>query len=263
LHFGRAKRSAAAGMGAGEKRMGHTGKRGTTVLCLAALLSVGVAGALNASPQINRPGKSHRPASPLRFEASKSPSDSPFKYSAQALSYSLFLSSDEADVVLHGEQAPSGEVSRGKRIVVRAYAALLRMRFVDSNPPTSIAPVGREKQPARYYAAVAYRGIYPGTDVIVGGDEQRMRFQLNLSPGSDADHIVLEIAGATSIRLNSAGDAILYTGARSLVLPRPMVQFGGGANSRSVLGAYRIESGNRLRFIVGASGPENNQTTTD
>lgn len=248
------------GQGDGEIPMGRRSKRGLVVLCLAAFGTAGVACTVNASGQIKHHTKSHVPASPVHFEASKSASDSPVKYSARAASYSLFLSDDEADVVLHGEKAPSGDVGRGKLIVVRAYASVLRMRFVDSNPPTSIAPIGRAKQ-SNSYTAVAYRGIYPGTDVIVRGDQQRIGFQLSLTPGSNFDNIVLEIAGATSIELDRNGDAILRTGTESLVLQKPMLQFG-AANSR-VPGAYRIESGNRLRFIGGGLALENNQAITD
>jgi hypothetical protein len=234
-------------------------KRGTIVLSLAAVASLGIAGALNASARDSQQIKSHA----LHFEPSKTLPGSPIKYSARAASYSLFLSDDEADVVLHGESTPSGEVTRGKLIVVHAYANLLRMRFVDSNLPTSIGPLRRENH-SHSCTAVAYRGIYPGTDAVVRGDERRIGFQLNLGPGAaDSDHIVLEIAGATSIQLNSAGDAIVYSGRESLTLQRPVVKIDVGANAKSIPGAYRIESGNRLRFIIEASTSENNQTITD
>lgn len=240
--------------------MGRGSKWRMIVLCLAAVPSSGIPGALNASAQVSPRVQSGKSRWPLRFEASKSPSDDPVKYTARASSYSLFLSNDEADVVLHGEQAPPSEVTRGKLIVVRAYASLLRMRFVDSNPPTSIVPIDRVKQPGSYYAAVAYRGLYAGTDVIVRGDQQRIAFQLNLSPGSDSGHIVLEIAGATFIELDSAGDAIVHTGNESLILKRPVVKT--GTNS-PFAGAYRIEHGNRLRFVVNSAAFENNQVSVD
>lgn len=241
--------------------MGNLVKRGTIVLCLTAFLSVALTDALSSSAQIKQRAKPHA-SSPVRFEASTARSDSPVKYSARSACYSLFLSDGEADVVLNGENAPSGEVTRGKLIVVHAYVNLLRMRFVDSNPPTGVVPVGRETYSGASYTAIAYLGIYSGTDIIVHGDQKRIGFQLNLSPGSDSDHIVLEIAGATSIELDQNGDAIVHAGSESLALQRPTVRFGDGANS-PVTGAYRIERGNRLRFVVGTSSLENSQTATD
>lgn len=238
-------------------------KRGTIVLSLVAFASLGIAGALNASAQANQRTISRASASPLRFAPSKNLSDSPIKYSARAAAYSLFLSNDEADVVLHDQSPPLGEVTRGKLIVVQAYANLLRMRFVDSNPPTSVGPLNREDRLHAYCTAVAYRGIYSGTDVIVRGDQRRIEFQVNLGPGADSDHIVLEIAGATSIQLDSDGDAIVHSGRESLTLQRPVLKLGAGANFKSIRSAYRIESGNRLRFIIDAPSSENNQIITD
>jgi hypothetical protein len=236
-------------------------KRGTIVLSLVAFASLGVAGALSASAQESQRTTSRASASPLYFHASKNLSDSPIKYSARSTAYSLLLSNDEADVVLHGESTPSSEVTRGKLIVVQAYANLLRMHFVDSNLPTSVGPLERENGLRDYSTAIAYRGVYPGADIIIRGDQRRIRFQVNLGPGTDSDHIVLEIAGATSIQLDGDGDAIVYAGRESLTLQRPMVKL--GVNSKSIPGAYRIESGNRLRFIIDAPASENNQTITD
>jgi hypothetical protein len=228
-----------------------------------AFASLGIAGALNASAQASQRTTSRASASPLHFQASKDLFDSPIKYSARAAAYSLLLSNDEADVVLHGESTPSSEVTRGKLIVVRAYANLLRMRFVDSNLPTSVGPLSRGNRLHTHCTAIAYRGIYPGTDIIIRGDQRRIEFQVNLGPGTDSDRIVLEIAGATSIQLDRDGDAIVYTDHESLTLQRPTVRLGVGTNSKSIPGAYRIDSRNRLRFIIDSPASENNQTITD
>lgn len=213
---------------------------------------IGTFSAPRASAQVVQQVSSRALASPLHFEASKNLSGSPIKYSARAASYSLFLSSDEADVVLHGEETPSGEVTRGKPIVVQAYANLLRMRFVDSNLPASIGPPNAQKrlQAHPYYTAVAYRGIYPGTDVVFRGDQQQIGFQLNLCPGADADHIVLELAGATGISLDMDGNAIVRVGRTSLILQKPSVMISSKSAGQWFAGAYRIETRNRLRFIV-------------
>ncbi|MGB6484727.1 MAG: hypothetical protein WBE86_14670 [Candidatus Acidiferrales bacterium] len=213
---------------------------------------IGTFSAPHASAQVVQQVSSRALASPLHFEASKNVSGSPIKYSARAVSYSLFLSSDEADVVLHGEGMPSGEVTRGKPIVVQAYANLLRMRFVDSNLPASIGPPDAQKrlQTHPYYTAVAYRGIYPGTDVVFRGDQQQIGFQLNLCPGADSDHIVLELAGATGISLDTDGNAIVRVGRASLILQKPSVTISSKSARQWLAGAYRIETRNRLRFIV-------------
>lgn len=231
-------------------------ERGVRVSCLAAFLILAAAGAPGTWAQIAASAGALRPASPLWFESGEG--RSPIEYSARSASYSLFLSRDEADVVLHGGQAPSAEVGRGKLVVVRAYARLLRMRFVDGNPPTAIAGIG--KGPGRSYSGVNYRGIYAGTDLLIAADTQGMRFRLNLDPGADCAHIALEIAGATSIELERDGRAVVHAGRRSLLLARPILRFRG---SRPVRGAYQIEPGNRLRFIVSRPALETGRALAD
>lgn len=188
----------------------------------------------------------------------------PVQYSAHTPSFDVFVSRQEADVVLHDEIAPTRELARGKITVVNAYASVLRLRFVNASLPTSVAPLApvRRSHSARHsYAAVAYRGIYAGTDVILRGSQRRISFQVTLSPGADANHVVLQLAGATSIELNGRGDAVIHAGRQSLVLQRPVVSVRG--SHASFLGAYEIERGNRLRFIVPELTPRNRTSFTD
>jgi hypothetical protein len=221
-----------------------------------------IVGASTTPAQSSQGTASLLPASTLHFQANDDSSTSPIKYSARGAAYTLFISNDEADVVLDGESTPSGELNRGKLIVVQAYATLLRMRFIDSNPPTSIGPVGTREQSRPYYTAVAYRGIYPGTDVIVRGDEHGVAFQLDLSPGAAFEPIALQLAGATAISLDAQGNAIVRMGHASLTLQRPSIVISSNGVPQRLAGAYRIESGNRLRFVTGASAA-NARVVTD
>lgn len=200
--------------------------------------------------------------SPVDFEASNIP-DSPVKYSARTPFYSLFISNEETDVVLHGEQMPTNEISRGKLLVVKAYASLVRMRFVGSNLPTAVSPLDARDRSHPRFTAVAYRGIYPGTDLLLRAQRRRIAFQVNLSAGSDPEDIVLELTGTTEMKLDNTGNAIVSVGRASFVLQRPVVRSKGNASQQLVLGAYRIEHGNRLRFILPGVRPANSQTMGD
>lgn len=193
---------------------------------------------------------------PLRFQASHGQTDGQIKYVARSRGYSIFLARDEADIVLHHEADPAGPVARGKVIIVRAYANVLRLRFADSNLPTEIVPLAlhsaiRGASPSAY-TAVAYRDIYPGTDVIFHGDQQRRRIglDLNLSPGADPGGVVLEFDGATGIILDAQGNAVVRVGDASLLLERPVVFENRNGRHRPVPAAYQIEPNNRLRFLV-------------
>lgn len=202
-----------------------------------------------------QPGPSPNSAglAPLLFERNNVPG-SPVRYLGRAARYTLFLCDDEADIVLQQEKTPSQKLHRGGLIVVEAHASLLRMRFVGADPPTSIIPVDRIGRSRAPFAAVAYRGLYPGTDVILRGDQQRVQLQVNLGPGaSSAENIVVELAGATSLSLDANGDAIVRTGRASLLLQKPVFFFGRNQTKESVPAGFRIENGNRLRLVLGAS----------
>lgn len=233
--------------------MGATFRQlGLAVMCLAAFTGLCIFSLSVSSAQVSERTAFPLRESPLRFEKSKNSSDGAVEFSARGKSYSLFILRDEADVVLHEEAAPSGDVSRGKPIVVQAYANLLRMHFVDSDLPTSIGPLDTMDRQHAAPTAVAYRGIYPGTDVVLRGDQQGIGFQLNLSPGADFNDIVLEITGATGLALDAEGNAIVRVGRASLILQKPFVRNGSAEKPQWLTGAYRVENSNHLRFIVGA-----------
>lgn len=96
-----------------------------------------------SAPANTRHAKSVRSSdAQINFESITGDDASLIRYVARAGSYDLYISREEADVVLHGGLQQSGEVERGKVIVVHAYANVLRMRFVHANPPTSVEPAG-------------------------------------------------------------------------------------------------------------------------
>jgi len=199
---------------------------------------------------------------PVDFEANNNP-NSPVKYSARTALYSLFISNEEADLVLHGEATPSNKLRRGKLIVVKAYASLVRMRFVDSNLPTGITPLDARDRSRLPYTSIAYRGIYPGTDVLLRAQQRRIAFQVNLSPGAGTENIVLELAGASRVKLDNVGNAIVNVGRASFVLQKPVVGTRADINQKLVSGSYEIEHGNRLRFIVPRDSSPASQTVGD
>lgn len=203
---------------------------------------------------------------PLHFEANRGQTDGQVKYLARATGYNIFLAENEADIVLHHEAKPSETVARGKMIVVQAYANVLRLRFANSNPPTKIVPLlyrrDRGNSAIAECTAVAYRGVYPGTDIIFRGDQQKIALDLDLSPGADLNGMVLTLDGATGIFLDATGNAVVRMGELSLVLERPAIFEIRGGRRRPLAGGYRIEPNNRLRFVVGVSNG-NEHVVTD
>lgn len=200
-------------------------------------------------------------SAPLLFEPSNI-AGSPIRYIARAAGYDVFLSDEEADVVLQEEKAPTKELQRGGHVVVQAHASLVRIRFVNADPPTKINAADREGL-LHASTAIAYRGVYPGTDIILRGDQHCMQFRVKLGPGASAENIVIEFAGATGLDLRADGTAVVHAGSAALLLQKPVILFGNNQMRQSAPGSFRVENGNRLRFVLGTSAPSSSQIMGD
>jgi len=240
-------------------------KSSFTLVCLAAMGFTMLANTGAHAAKRTREARNSSKA-PLRFEANRGQTDEQVKYLARATGYNIFLARNEADIVLHREMKPSGTVARGKMIVVQASANVLRLRFANSNPPTKIVPLryrrGSGNSATGECTAVAYRGVYAGTDIIFRGDQQKIGLDLDLSPGADPNGMALTLDGATGIVLDAAGNAVVRMGEASLVLERPAIFEVRDGRRRPLAGGYRIEPNNRLRFVVGLPNA-NEQVITD
>jgi hypothetical protein len=193
----------------------------------------------------------------LRFESSRNDANHSAGYVARTERFTLYLTSQEADLILHHETIPQGFLPRGKVIVRQAHAEALRLRFVDANPPTEIVPVefrgdarASSQTMKRSYSGVIYRGIYPGTDVLFHGSGKAIALELEFSPGADPSAIELEVDGATKIELDAAGNALISSGEATLSLARPTSFVKRGGVRQPLLSHFVIEPHNRLRFVV-------------
>lgn len=221
------------------------------------LTAIAFRASAQTTPRFNSSG-----SAPLVFQPSMI-AGSPVRYIAHTAGYTMFLLDEEADVVLQEEKAPSKQLQRGGLIVVQAHASLLRMRFVGANPPTSITPTDPHRRTQASFTAVAYRGLYPGTDIIIRGDQKRMQFQMKLGAGASAENIVIEFAGATGLDLHADGTATVHAGRAALLLQRPVILFGSNQATQSAPGNFRIENLNRLRLVPPASAPASSQIIGD
>jgi len=55
---------------------------------------------------------------------------------------------------------------------------------------------------ANYGARIAVRGVYPGIDLIVYGNQRQLEYDLSVAPGADPGRIRVKFDGAESCRNN-------------------------------------------------------------
>ncbi|HEU4683280.1 MAG TPA: SBBP repeat-containing protein [Nitrospira sp.] len=105
------------------------------------------------------------------------------------------------------------------------------------------------------FSRVSYRDVYPGIDLVYYGNGGTVEYDWIVAPGADPASITLALEGPERCRLDETGDLLLDTAAGTLRLARPVVYQPVGAGRRSVEGGYVLESGNRVRYTIGAYDP--------
>lgn len=183
---------------------------------------------------------------PLTFEANVGQADPEVKFQARAGASTLFLTSTEA--VLAGKKHDA-----------------FRWRLVGADPaaqPVGISPQStitnyyrgavsdawREKVPS--YGAVAYRGVYPGVDVVYYGNQRQMEYDLLVAAGADPTPIAMDFAGAKGLRIDDQGNLLVRLGDTEVSHRRPIAYQDGPVGRKKVAARY-VRDGEHIRFALG------------
>ncbi len=189
---------------------------------------------------------------PLSFEENHGQADAPVKFLSQGNGYTLMLSPGAVEMNLAQPQP-------GRQ-------AALRMTFPGAQPSASLTGDGRQatvssyfvgNDPAKWisgapnYSRVRYHELYPGVDVVFYGNQRQLEYDLVVAPGADPKAIHLQFDGATSLRLDGAGNLVLGSAAGEMHQHRPVVYQEHDGVRQSVSGRYVIQAHNRVAFEVG------------
>ncbi|MBC7348495.1 MAG: SBBP repeat-containing protein [Candidatus Aminicenantes bacterium] len=112
----------------------------------------------------------------------------------------------------------------------------VRLDFVGANPETVIKPLHRTETRVSYfrggpdnwfaalpaYQRLAYRELWPGVDLYLGGQSSRLKCEFVLAPGTDPSTIKLNYRGATAVRINEKGQLEVSTPAGSFLDEAPL-----------------------------------------
>ena len=210
---------------------------------------------------------------PLSFEANQGQTDRRVKFLSRTSGYSLFLTGDEAVLMLSGKKADTHEAKiagAGHAPGPGMAAALkgggvLRMKLRDANPTAKVTGgdelagtsnyfIGND--PAKWrtgvptYAKVKYEGIYSGIDLVYYGNERQLEYDFILAPGADPRRIAFDISGAKRIRKDGRGELVFKVGADEIRWHRPVVYQEKDGARQSVVAHYVISGTNRVGFEV-------------
>lgn len=212
---------------------------------------------------------------PLRFEANQGQTDDHVKFLCRGRGYGLFLTSTEVVVsVIKAERESKGKRERARldrATQQEITTGVLRMRLVGANRTPEI--FGLEELPGRSnyfngsdpskwqtdvpnYAAVRYKDVYPGIDLIYYGNHEEVEYDWSVAPGANPKLIKLAIEGAEKISLDAHDDLLIELDGSEMHLHKPVVyqvqeaeqQPGNNQNDREYA---RVKGANLKHFVQG------------
>lgn len=201
------------------------------------------------------------------FEVNRGQTDRRVAFLSRASGFNLFLTSDEAVLVLKNQA--QGSVKGRQR--GKVATSVLRMKFVGGNPAPRI--LGLEELPGRshyflgnkpaewrtnipHFAKVRYEAVYPGVDVVYFGRQGELEYDIVLGPGASLENIQLVFEGATAVRIDGQQDLIVSTPAGDLRQPRPQVYQQINGVKRRIAAGYVLRGSHQVGFQVGRFAPD-------
>lgn len=185
---------------------------------------------------------------PLSFEINQGQTDSGVKFLSRSHGYGIFLTDD-------GAAFSFDETSTALHMGLKGANTSPRIAGVDQLPGKVNYLVGNKPTEWRTniptYARVRYEQIYPGVDLVYYGNQRLLEFDFVVQAGASSRQIRLVFDGAGKLRLNSRGDLILQSGARTITLLRPVAYQNIGNKRREVSARYLLKRRGEVGFQVG------------
>ena len=211
---------------------------------------------------------------PLSFEANHGQSDAKVKFLSRGSGYSLFLTSNEAVLVLSQSEADESRTApRVARAAVQARhrkSAVVRMTLVNANPQAQAA--GHDELPGKSnyfigndpakwrtnistYAKVKYEGVYPGVDLLYYGNHGQLEYDFVVAPGADPRLVTLAFEGAREVLIDAGGDLVLGVEGGEVRQHKPVVYQEVAGVKQEVAGRYVMKGKRQVGFRVAAYDP--------
>jgi hypothetical protein len=202
---------------------------------------------------------------PLRFEANRGQAHKDVRFVSRGLGYSLYLTSDEAVLVLAGRDMDMKRDVRSTR--AHAKPAVLRMGLVGAARRPVMSGLDELPGKANYfigsdrtkwhtnvptYAKVHYREIYPGIDLVYYGNQRQLEYDFVIAPGADPKKIALDFEGADKLEIDAQGELVLRTAGGDLRQKRPVIYQEIDGVRREIDGGYIRKGTKRVGFEIAA-----------
>jgi hypothetical protein len=151
-------------------------------------------------------------------------------------------------------------------ILFREGSASVRMRFIGANPEPRMEGAQRLQAEVNYligpesewrigipsYTGVAYRELYPGIDMLFGGEGRNLKSVFVVAPEADPATIHVRYEGAGELRLEDDGTLVIPLDGRELRDEAPVIYQEGASGRVAVEGRFVLEGDGIVGFSIGS-----------
>jgi photosystem II stability/assembly factor-like uncharacterized protein len=189
---------------------------------------------------------------PLHFEPNQGQADRSARFITVGSGYAIALAPGESILKLASSQGEPGFELRTTLV-----GATVEARLEGRDPLSGRSNYFIGNDPKRWqtriphYGRVACEGVYPGIDVVYYGNQRQIEHDFVVAPGADPTRIRLDIAGATSVRIDDGGDLVLTAAGREVVQRAPVLYQEAGQGRQAVRGRYVLRGRHEVGFEVG------------
>lgn len=213
---------------------------------------------------------------PLAFEPNQGQANAQVQYLVHGRGYSLFVTGQEAVLVLKKPSAapPSGFPQKSAKGFSRAPLSpkisnptaltVIRMKLEGAQPGTfegqeKLAGVSNYfvgKDRSKWHTRIPQFGkiraseVYPGVDLDYYGNQGKLEYDFVLKPGTDPKSVRISFEGAKSSQVNAEGDLELETSQGTLIFRAPSLYQESDGSKTTVEGHYHLDANGKIGFGV-------------
>ena len=191
---------------------------------------------------------------PLQFEANRGQTHKDVRFLSRGPGYGLYLTADEAVLVLSKPAADAKRVALRMSLVGAAHKPLAS--GIDELPGKANYFIGRDPSKWRRdvptYGKVHYQNVYPGIDLVYYGNQRQLEYDFVLAPGADPNKIVLGFKGADKLEIDAEGSLVLHASGGDIRQHKPVIYQDIDGVRRDIAGGYVRKDAKRVGFQVAA-----------
>ncbi len=187
---------------------------------------------------------------PLSFERNVGQTNPVFPFVARGKGYSCAASGRELRLQLGGEELGVSFVGATARASLEGVDALpgIVNYLVGADPAGWLTDIPT-------FARVRARGLYPGIDLVLYGNQRQLEFDFVVAANADPRVIRLAVRGHRSLVVAANGDLVMRLAGGELRQHRPVVYQQVGGEQRPVDGAFTIVAPDTVAFRLGDFDP--------